>query len=140
MPRYLQAVLAIEPERAARIVNQDICPMPKFDAHPQGCLVRGSAHAVAFVIGDIAGQGEDVLINVGPISYSHSYDMPKKTIPAAVIALLRTGPSSLNHPDPFRGTGHPDGDAFESARAELHRDYLLWLETWVIPPLNRLAI
>ncbi len=60
----------------------------------------------------------------------------KVAIPGAMIDRLREGPYSLTHKAALGSLGaHP---LREATRRELHRDYKLWLETWVVPELERL--
>ncbi len=61
--------------------------------------------------------------------------VPKTAIPAAVIKQLRTGPASLARRDPF----NPRDERAEEIRAKLFREYTLWLESWVVPELERLV-
>lgn len=66
---------------------------------------------------------------------------PKKLIPATMIDKLRKGPVSLSG----------SGDAMflaidanvtraqaEAVRAALFKSYSIWLETWIVPELQRL--
>jgi hypothetical protein len=68
---------------------------------------------------------------------------PKVAIPGAMIDLLRRGPYSLAQPaqQAIEAHKYPPSALVqheEATRARLHGDYLLWLETWVIPELERL--
>jgi hypothetical protein len=66
---------------------------------------------------------------------------PKRYIPEAMIKLLRQGPSSLSEtlrPGSIGLDANVPHEMAEKVRAELMRNYTLWLETWVIPELERL--
>jgi hypothetical protein len=53
------------------------------------------------------------------------------------IRHLRTAPASLNAPSPFTAReADVSAAAAEATRVVLHRDYKLWVESWVIPELE----
>lgn len=67
----------------------------------------------------------------------------KVAVPGAMIDLLRKGPYSLAQPavqatEMHRRPPSALAQHEEATRARLHSAYLLWLEAWVIPELERL--